>query len=457
MAGTIRIPAVFVRGGTSRAILFREDALAGFDDRQREAILLCALGSPDPYGRQVDGLGGGISSLSKAAIIGVRDGDVTFRFAQVDVLQPKAEFSGTCGNISSAVGPFALTEVLVPVPPGSVAVVPVISTNVGQRFLAHVPLRAGEVEEEGDYEIDGVPGTGAPIALEFLEPGGSRGLGVLPTGRPVESFRLSDGTSARISIVDVMNPAVFVLAEDVGRRAVEMPQAIDADPGLLARLEEIRCYAAAQFGLDGERSLAIPKVCLVGRPAAYQTSRGRQLSESDTSVLARAISMGQTHRTIPLTMAVCLAAAASIEGTVVHACKRTTDDGPQTTDDGRPTADGSPSPAHSALSTQHSEHPVRIGHLAGVIDISARVARRGAEWWVESATAYRTSRRIMEGQVLVPDAVLRGQAWFQADDRRWTVGRGPDTTARGESTLARGELATDDRRGSTVHRPRSTV
>ena len=454
MAGVTRIPAVFVRGGTSRAVLFREDALADFDDRQREAILLCALGSPDPYGRQVDGLGGGISSLSKAAIIGVRDGEVTFRFAQVDVLAPKAEFAGTCGNISSAVGPFALTEGLVPASPGPVAVVPVISTNVGQRFLAHVLLRDGEVEEEGDYEIDGVPGTGAPIALEFLEPGGSRGRGVLPTGLPGERLRLRDGTSARISIVDVMNPAVFVLAEDLGRRGVETPQAIDADADLLGRLEEIRRYAATQFGLDGERSLAIPKVCLVAPPTGYLTSRGRHLAESDTSLLARAISMGQTHRTIPLTMAVCLAAAASIEGTVVHACARR-DEGSRQWAVGSRGTETLPLSADSRRA--QSGAPVRIGHPAGVIDIAARVARRGTEWWVESATAYRTSRRIMEGQVLVPNTALRGRAWFEAGGGPWTVDRGTDPLAGAESMAERGKLATGDRRGSTVHRPRSAV
>lgn len=386
MAGTRKLPAVFVRGGTSRAVLFREDVLAEYDDTAREAIILAALGSPDPYGRQVDGLGGGISSLSKAAIIGVRDGEVTFRFGQVEVQQPRVEFSGTCGNISSAVGPFALTEGLIPVPAGVEAVVPVVSTNVNQRFLARVPLAEGQVQEEGDYEIDGVPGTGARIGLEFLRPGGSRGLGVFPTGRVAEEFRLSDGARIRVSVVDVLNPAVFVRADDVGWRGTELPAAIDADAALLARLEEIRRLAAACFGLDGERSQTIPKVCFVAPPDEYTSTRGRSLGAAETSLLARAISMGQTHRTLPLTMAVCLAAAAAIEGTVAADCFAEV-----------PPAAGA----------------VRIGHPAGTIDISAKTARAGGTWDVESATAYRTARRIMEGSVLVPESVLTGRVWYR--------------------------------------------
>lgn len=396
MSARIRVPAVFVRGGTSRAILFREDALAEYDDRQREAIILAAMGSPDPYGRQVDGLGGGISSLSKAAIIGVRDGEVTYKFGQVDVGQPIVEFAGTCGNISSAVGPFALTEGLVPCPRGGEAVVPVVSTNIEQRFLAHVPVRGGEVAEEGDYEIDGVPGTGAPIGLEFLEPGGSRGRGVLPTGQVVDEVRLSDGAIVRVSVVDVMNPAVFAWAADLGMRGTETPLAIDADTALTARLEEIRRFAATAFGLAGATARGIPKVAVVAPPAEYTTSRGRTLGAGETSLIVRALSMGLTHRTVPLTMAVCLAGAARIEGTVVQEAFRQVAGLPGGSGEGA---------------------PVRIGHPAGVIDISAKVSRGAAGWVVESATAYRTARRILEGQVLVPESALRGRAWYRAAEK----------------------------------------
>ena len=217
----------------------------------QRAIILAALGSPDPYGREIDGLGGGISSLSKVCIVGVAGpdsgADVTFRFGQVDVETPVVEFMGTCGNMSSAIGPFAVDEGLVEaVEP--ITTVRVLSINTGQTYVCHVPVRDGRAEVEGDYSIDGVPGPAARIALEFLEPGGSLGKGVLPTGKVRETITLADGRNFEVSLVDAANPLVFVRAADLGSDATERPEEVDANRPLHAALEEIRDHAAVLLG-----------------------------------------------------------------------------------------------------------------------------------------------------------------------------------------------------------------
>ncbi|MCI0582506.1 MAG: 3-methylitaconate isomerase, partial [Chloroflexi bacterium] len=323
----VAVRAAFYRGGTSRAVIFREDDLARFSDAERRAILLAALGSPDPYGREVDGLGGGISSLSKAAIVGRAppgsDADVTFRFAQVDVARPLVELLGTCGNISAAVGPFAVDEGMVAsVEP--VTTVRVLSVNTGQRYVCHVPVRGGRAEVEGDYEIDGVPGRGARIELEFLEPGGSLGHGVLPTGRVVEEIKLADGRTVEVSIVDAANPMVFVRATDIGASATELPEAIDQDERLHATLDEIRDHAAVRVGLARtpdeahERAKSIPKVVMVAPPADYVTTRGTFVRAESVDVVTRMLSVGKTHRTIAGTAAICAAVASAVRGSIVH-------------------------------------------------------------------------------------------------------------------------------------------
>src|SRR5581483_9577546 len=237
----VRLPAVFVRGGTSKALLLHERDLAGFDAAQREAIILAALGSPDPYGRQIDGLGGGISSTSKVGIIGgpTPDGFVTFAFGQVDVERPIVEFRGTCGNISAAIGPFAIDEGLVEARE-PLTRVPVLSTTSGQRFVAEVPVQDGRALSEGDYEIDGVPGPGARVGLEFLDPGGSLGRGVLPTGRARDRFVLPNGRAVEVSLVDATNPMVFVAAAALDADGTLLPEALEHDARLFADLACIR-------------------------------------------------------------------------------------------------------------------------------------------------------------------------------------------------------------------------
>lgn len=393
----VTVPASFYRGGTSRAVLFREADLAAYDDAAQRAIILAALGSPDPYGRQIDGLGGGISSLSKVCIVGVAGpdtgADVTFRFGQVDVESPTVELLGTCGNMSSAIGPFAVDEGLVEaVEP--VTTVRVLSVNTGQLYLCHVPVRDGRAEVEGDYTIDGVPGPAARIALEFLEPGGSLGKGLLPTGQVRETVTLADGRTFEVSLVDAANPLVFVRAADLGSDATELPQDVDANRPLVAALEEIRDHAAVLMGLAPDvltahtKAKAQPKVMMVAPPASYRTTGGVDQPAERVDLTVRMISMGKCHRTLAGTAGICTSVAAAIEGTVVHEVART---GAGTSGE------------------------VRIGHGAGAIDIGVKAEKRPEGWHVVSVSTFRSARRIMDGCIYVPSKYLDGTAWFQRE------------------------------------------
>ncbi len=386
-----KVPAVFMRGGTSRAICFNEDDLAAYDQLTRERIILAALGSPDMHGRQVDGLGGGISSLSKVAIIGKStqsDADVTFTFGQVDVRTSTIDWSSTCGNISSAVGPFAIDEGLVPaVEP--ITQIRVLATNTGKRYIAQVPVCDGQAEVEGEYTIDGVPAPGACITLEYLEPGGSLGGSVLPTGVAQQEIILASGRQVTLSLVDAAIPTVFVRAEELAVDARRLAADLDGEGVLQELLEEIRCHGAVLLGLAENiesahtHSQGAPKIVMVAPPASYESSGGKCVDVAHIDLLARAISMGNTHRTFPGTVSMCTAVAAAVAGTVVH-----------------------------EVSQAASSEQLRIGHPAGIMEIGAKVKRCGSEWRAESVIAQRTARRIMEGSVLVPQQYVRGTPWF---------------------------------------------
>ena len=386
-----KVPAVFMRGGTSRAICFNEDDLAAYDQLTRERIILAALGSPDMHGRQVDGLGGGISSLSKVAIIGKStqsDADVTFTFGQVDVRTSTIDWSSTCGNISSAVGPFAIDEGLVPaVEP--ITQIRVLATNTGKRYIAQVPVCDGQAEVEGEYTIDGVPAPGACITLEYLEPGGSLGGSVLPTGLAQQEIIVASGRQVTLSLVDAAIPTVFVRAEELAVDARRLAADLDGEGVLQELLEEIRCHGAVLLGLAENiesahtHSQGAPKIAMVAPPASYESSGGKCVDVEHIDLLARAISMGNTHRTFPGTVSMCTAVAAAVAGTVVH-----------------------------EVSQAASSEQLRIGHPAGIMEIGAKVKRCGSEWRAESVIAQRTARRIMEGAVLVPQQYVRGTPWF---------------------------------------------
>ena len=361
-----RIPAVYMRGGTSRCLVFHAHDLPA-PGAERDRILCAALGSPDPYGRQLDGLGGGISSLSKACIIGPGgrpDADVDYTFAQVDVKTSVVDYAGNCGNCSSSVGPFALDEKLVRAVEGE-TIVRIHNTNTKKLIVAHVPVRGGEAAVAGDFELPGVAGRGARITLDFLDPGGAGTGQLLPTGRARE---VVEGVEA--SLVDATNPMVWIRAADVGLSGTETPQAIDADRALMARLEAIRLEAARRMEIPG--SAAVPKVGVVAAPGAFTALDGTGYAPGATDLLARVISMGNCHRALPLTAAMCLAVAARIKGTVAAEC----------------------------VTSRSGD--VRVGHPSGVLPVAASVAVRDDAPWAERVTVYRTARRLMEGFIRIP-------------------------------------------------------
>ena len=380
-----RVRAVVMRGGTSRAVFFHPADLPS-DATLRDRVILTIFGGGDPYGRQIDGLGGAVSTTSKAAMIGppsVPDADVDYTFGQVSVTTPLVDYGGNCGNISSAVGPFAIEEGMVRAT-DPLTTVRIWQTNTHKRIIARVPTTGGLPQVEGDFAIDGVPGTGAMILLEFLDPGGSMTGRLLPTGQPTDTLDVPGIGRITVSLVDVANPLVFVRPADLGLSGLEMPDRIDGDPALLARIEEIRAQAAVRMGLAKtaeeatDRSPGVPKLALASPPAAYTSTKGSPVAAERVDLVGRIMSMGRLHRSYALTGAICTAVAAQVEGTVVHAVARAGPDG---------------------------ERTVRIGHPAGVIEVGAVVTRQEGTWRAERVITGRTARRLMEGYALVPASV----------------------------------------------------
>ena len=392
----LRLPAVFMRGGTSNAIVFRQEDLP--DNRALwPQIFLAAIGSPDPNGRQLDGMGGGISSLSKVCVIGPPsrpDADVDYTFAQIFVKEAGVDFSGNCGNMSSAVGPFAVDEGLVPAS-GDAAVVRIHNTNTNKIIVSRFPLDDGVAAVDGDFVLPGVAGTGAPVRLEFLDPGGSKTGELLPTGNPVDTLDVPGVGCIEASLVDAANPGAFVRAEDLGRSGTEMPGELDTDHALLAKLDAIRCQASIRMGLartvaEAQAISSVPRVGFVAAPRAADTLSGDRLSAEDMDFIVRMISVGQPHRATPLTAAMCLAVAACIEGGIVHQVAR---------------APGVP------------DQDIRIAHPSGVTTVSAEVRRAQDRWFTESVVVYRTARRLMDGWVYVRASMVPALA-----DERIKVG-----------------------------------
>lgn len=369
------IPAVFMRGGTSKGLFFHERDLPA-DPATRDALLLRALGSPDPYGRQLDGMGGGLSSLSKAAIIAPPtrpDADVDYTFAQVAVDTPVVDYGANCGNLSSAVGPFAVDEGLCPRPDGE-ALVRIHNTNTGKIIHARFPVRGGHAGVNGDLAIPGVPGTGAPVRLDFLDPAGSRTAGLLPTGRPVDELRLPGGEVVRASLVDAANPLVVVAASEVGLRGVEHPAELDADAEVMGRLDALRRAGGVLMALGASPAdvpLSNPKVAVVSPPRAFHTLAGERVEAADHDLGVRMLSMERAHRAVTVTGALCLGVACRVPGTVAF-----------------------------DLSTA-ATGPVRLGNPSGVVLVDAELEQRADGPYPVSAALVRTARRLMQGQVAV--------------------------------------------------------
>jgi 2-methylaconitate cis-trans-isomerase PrpF len=372
-----RLRAVFMRGGTSKAVMFRSDDLPA-DRKDWDPIFLEVMGSPDPNGRQLDGMGGGISSLSKICVIGPPsrpDADVDYTFAQIGVRDSFVDYGANCGNMSSAVGPFALEEGLIAAPTGGEAAIRIHNTNTSKIIVARFPLDHGRLAASGGIEIDGVAGNAAPIRLEFLEPGGARTGKLLPTGSAVDDFEIGGLGVVQASCVDAANPCVFVAADTVGQSGDELPDTLDRDAVFLQRMEDIRCAASVKMGIakdidQARRMTGIPKVAMVSGPRAGRTLSGRELAASDADIWVRMISVGQPHRAVPITGAICLAVATRIPGSI-------------------PAGFGG------------SNGPIRIAHPSGITLVDAGVSRSASgAVKADYGAVYRSARRLFEGNVV---------------------------------------------------------
>ena len=374
-------PVTFMRGGTSKGLFFRAEDLPA-DQAERESFILRATGSPDPNGRQLDGMGGGVSSLSKAMVVSRsgREGvDVDYHFAQIAVGERMIDYRSNCGNLSSAVGVFAVETGMVRVPDGQ-AMVRMFNLNTQKRVDCVLQVTGGRAKVTGDCAIAGVSGTGAPIRLDFMDPGGAGTGKLLPSGAPVDLLEFPDGSSIAASIVDASNLCVFVRAADLGLAGTESPVELRSKITIMNRLKAIRAEAAVRAGVavnasEASRALpAIPKVAMVTAARDASTLSGEVLSADDCDIQVRMISMGVPHLAIPLTGAMCAGVAAQIAGTLVQECAR-------------PVAPG---------------EPLRVGHGSGVLPVEAVVSRRGDGWHAERASVYRTARILMVGQVFAP-------------------------------------------------------
>lgn len=382
----MRIPAVIMRGGTSKGVFFHERDLPPAGPK-RDEFILAAYGSPDPYRRQIDGLGGATSTTSKVAVIG--DGaahgvDVTFGFGQVAIDQPLIDRRGNCGNISSAVGPFAVDEGLVE-PTEPVTVVRLLNLNTGKVIVAHVPTRDGRFDPTGGFELPGVPGTGAAIQLDYLDPAGAVTGKLLPTGNVRDELDVPGVGRIEVSLVDAANPVVFVRWEALGLTGLEQPDDVDANPALLRRIEAVRAHSGVLAGIAGTPDQvtadvpSVPKLSFVGAPRDYVLSNGESMTAGRTTLRAAMMSMGRLHRSYPLTGAIATSVAAAINGTVAHEVSQAGEDG---------TAQ------------------CLIGHPAGILPMTVDVRQGDDGWAVAQVAGFRTARRLMEGHVLVPDHML---------------------------------------------------
>ncbi len=371
----VALPAVFMRGGTSKGLFFHRRDLPA-ERAEWDAFFLAALGSPDPHGRQLDGMGGGISSLSKVLVVSpsTRPGvDIDYLFGQVAVEQARVDYRSNCGNLTAAVGPFAVDEGLVQAVDGEAALT-LHNCNLDQRIEARFAVQGGRAAVEGETVLDGVAGTGAPIGLSFLEPGGAVTGCLLPTGHVRDMLDVPGAGPIEATLIDASTALVIVRAEALGLTGVELPDAIEADHALTKKLEATRRAGAAAVGLDPETE-SVPKVAFVASPADATTLSGARLAADSVDLTARAISMGRPHRALPLTAALALAAAARIPGTVAAEAAR-----PDTGDAGK---------------------PVRLGHPSGVAEVAVDLAATDPPHIARLAVT-RTARRLMEGRVLVP-------------------------------------------------------
>ena len=388
----IRIPATYMRGGTSKGVFFRLQDLpeaARVPGKARDALLMRVIGSPDPYGKQIDGMGAATSSTSKTVILSKSsrpDHDVDYLFGQVSIDQPFVDWSGNCGNLSAAVGPYAISNGLVDaarVPADGIATIRIWQANIGKTIVSHVRMTGGEVQETGDFELDGVTFPAAEVALEFIDPaeeGGDGGGGAMfPTGRVVDQLEVPGVGTLTVTMINAGIPTIFVNAVDVGYTGTELQSAINGDRKALAMFEAIRASGAVRMGLIAHVDEAAtrqhtPKVAFVAPPASYVASSGKAVDAGSVDLLVRALSMGQLHHAMMGTAAVAIGTAAAVPGTLVNLA-----------------AGGG---ARTA---------VRFGHPSGTLRVGAEaVFSELGGWVVTKALMSRSARVLMEGVVRVP-------------------------------------------------------
>ncbi|MFJ2685655.1 2-methylaconitate cis-trans isomerase PrpF [Pseudomonas sp. NPDC087342] len=386
----IKIPATYMRGGTSKGVFFSLKDLpeaAQIPGPARDALLLRVIGSPDPYDKQIDGMGGATSSTSKTVILSKSikaDHDVDYLFGQVSIDKPFVDWSGNCGNLSAAVGSFAISNGLVDasrIPHNGVAVVRVWQANIGKTIIAHVPITNGEVQETGDFELDGVTFPAAEVQVEFMDPAAEEeggGGSMFPTGNLVDDLEVPGVGTFKATMINAGIPTIFINAEDIGYTGTELQGAINSDPKALAMFETIRAYGALRMGLikdldEAAKRQHTPKVAFVAKPADYVASSGKPIAVGDVDLLVRALSMGKLHHAMMGTAAVAIGTAAAISGTLVNL-------------------------AAGGI----ERNAVRFGHPSGTLRVGAEASQVNGEWTVNKAIMSRSARVLMEGVVRVP-------------------------------------------------------
>ena len=389
-AAQIRIPATYMRGGTSKGVFFSLldlPAVAQVPGAARDALLLRVIGSPDPYEKQIDGMGAATSSTSKTVIVSKSlsaDHDVDYLFGQVAIDKPFVDWSGNCGNLSAAVGSFAISSGLVDaarIPQNGTAVVRIWQANIGKTIIAHVPITEGAVQETGDFELDGVTFPAAEVQLEFLNPAADEegaGGSMFPTGNLVDDLEVPGVGTLNVTMINAGIPTIFVNARDIGYSGAELQNDINSDPKALAMFETIRAHGALRMGLidkleDAAKRQHTPKVAFVAPPAAYVSSSGKPVNAQSVDLLVRALSMGKLHHAMMGTAAVAIGTAAAIPGTLVNLA------------------------AGGELRSA-----VRFGHPSGTLRVGAEARQVNGEWTVTKAIMNRSARVLMEGWVRVP-------------------------------------------------------
>jgi probable AcnD-accessory protein PrpF len=390
----IKIPATYMRGGTSKGVFFRLQDLpeaAQAPGEARDRLLMRVIGSPDPYGKQIDGMGGATSSTSKTVIVAKStrpDHDVDYLFGQVSIDKPFVDWSGNCGNLSAAVGPYAIANGFIDrerIPQDGAVTVRIWQANINKTIIAHVPVTNGQVQETGDFELDGVTFPAAEVQLEFMDPaaeaegnGGEGGGTMFPTGNLVDELEVPGVGTLKVTMINAGIPTIFVNAEDIGYKGTELQDDINGDPKALAMFELIRAWGAMRMGLishveEAARRQHTPKVAFVASPLDYVSSSGKQVLAGEIDLLVRALSMGKLHHAMMGTAAVAIGTAAAIPGTLVSLAAG-----------GR---------AHEA---------VRFGHPSGTLRVGAEAQVFDGDWIVTKAVMSRSARVLMEGWVRIP-------------------------------------------------------